>query len=180
MASSNSKLPIFIASAIGALGAVYIVSPKTEVSGMGKPSEAPKDGRSQSAIEGKNSDESPSVNSPHPALRYGGAAPGSQTSTTVAGQPGSSRKSHSAEHDVKTRDDPTASSGQGLEQMRERKEKGMGLPSPQGGDSPAQSVKAQKGYNDGQGPPHPDGPHEKDTKGGKQSGGGWTSWFGGK
>ncbi|WWC69196.1 uncharacterized protein I206_103132 [Kwoniella pini CBS 10737] len=178
MASSNSKLPIFIASAIGALGAVYIVAPKTELSGMGKPKEAIKDGRSQSAVDGKNNDGSPSVNSPHPALKYGGAAPGDQKSTTVAGQSESSRKSHSAEHDVKTREDPTASSGQGLAQMRERKEKGMGLPSPQGGDSPAQPVKAQKGYNDGQGPPHPDGPHEKST--GKEGRSGWSSWLGGK
>ncbi|WVQ69790.1 hypothetical protein V866_008045 [Kwoniella sp. B9012] len=177
MASSNSRLPIFIASAIGALGAVYIVSPKNEVSGMTKPAEAPKDGRGQSAIDGKNSDSSPSVNSPHPALRYGGAAPGDPKSTTVAGQPESSRKSHSAEHDVKTRDDPSASGGVGLAEMRERKMKGQGLPSPQGGDTPAQPVKAQKGYNEGQGPPHPDGPHEKDKQSSK---GGWSSWFGGK
>ncbi|WWC89829.1 uncharacterized protein L201_004757 [Kwoniella dendrophila CBS 6074] len=178
MASSNSKLPIFIASAIGALGAVYIVAPKTELSGKSAGGEPAKDGRSQSALDGSKDNSSPSVSSPHPNLSYGGASPGNQTSTTVAGQPGSSRKSHSAEHDVKTRDDPTAKSGQGLAEMRERKEKGMGLPSPQGGDSPAQPVKAQKGYNDGQGPPHPDGPQQKDQKGSGSSS--WSSWFGGK
>ncbi|WRT67403.1 uncharacterized protein IL334_004374 [Kwoniella shivajii] len=179
MASSNSKLPIFIASAIGALGAVYIVSPKTELSGKGKPASAPTEGRSQSAKDGKTSDGSASVSSPHPALHHGGSSPSDREGPTVAGQTGSSRKSHSAEHDVKTQDNPSGQAGQGLAQMRERKMEGKGLPSPQGGDTPAQATPAQKGYGEAQ-TQRDSGPNQSDTPKNKQSGGGWSSWFGGK
>ncbi|OCF36368.1 hypothetical protein I316_01615 [Kwoniella heveanensis BCC8398] len=156
MASTQSKFPIFIAATIGAAGAYYIVSPKVERSGK-TPGPTPTEGRGQSAISGKQNEESPSSHSPHPALKYGGAAPGDDKTTTVAGTSQQSRKSYSADHDVKTRDNPkgqdgTNGGGVGVAEMRERKMQGQGLPSPQGGDTKAQSVEVQQGYNDGQGP----------------------------
>ncbi|WVQ99008.1 hypothetical protein IAU59_006140 [Kwoniella sp. CBS 9459] len=156
MASTGSKFPIFVAATIGAAGAYYIVAPKTELSGK-TAGPKPTEGRGQSAISGKQDDKSPSSHSPHPALKEGGAAPGSDTTTTVAGTSAQSRKSYSADHDIKTRDnakgqDGTNGGGVGVAEMRERKMQGQGLPSPQGGDTKAQPVESQPGYNDGQGP----------------------------
>jgi hypothetical protein len=72
---------------------------------------------------------------PHTPLRGGGANPNTRGQTVVGTTP-DSRKSYSADHDVKIREDPTqhdgtGGGGVGLAEMRERKMAGQGLPSPQ-------------------------------------------------
>ncbi|WVR05434.1 hypothetical protein IAU60_002450 [Kwoniella sp. DSM 27419] len=173
MASTHSKFPIFIAATIGAAGAYYIVAPKVERTGK-TAGPAPGDGRSQSVLDNKNNS-GDSSQSPHPALKYGGAAPENIKQQTVAGTSQQSRKSYSADHDIKTNSNPghdgTGGGGVGVAEMRERKMAGQGLPSPQGGDTKAKTVEAQKGYNDGQGPPHAKGPQEQ--KSGDKKGSWW-------
>lgn len=73
---------------------------------------------------------------PHGGIKYGGASPVDPTKPSVAGTTPESRKGYSADHNVKTRSDPTvhdgtSGGGVGVAEMRERKMDGRGLPSPQ-------------------------------------------------
>ncbi|KAK8869545.1 hypothetical protein IAR55_000112 [Kwoniella newhampshirensis] len=158
MASTNRVFPMLVAGTVGVAGAYYIVAPKTELTGMTKGAGGPgsEGGQSQTVKDG-NKDSGSIAQSPHPALKYGGSAPGDPKSQTVAGTSAASRQSYSADHDVKTvtpNSDGSNGGGNGVAEMRERKEKGMGLPSPQGGDTKAQPVAATKDQGEGGGIPN--------------------------
>lgn len=73
---------------------------------------------------------------PHGGIKHGGASPVDPSKPSVAGTTPESRKGYSADHNVKTRSDPTVHDGTrgggvGVAEMRERKMEGKGLPSPQ-------------------------------------------------
>ncbi|WWD16194.1 hypothetical protein CI109_100619 [Kwoniella shandongensis] len=158
MASTNRVFPMLVAGAVGVAGAYYIVAPKTELTGMSKGTTdiSQEKGRSQTVKDG-NKDTGNIAQSPHPALKYGGASPGNASTQSIAGTSAASRKSYSADHDVKTATpnlDGSNGGGVGVAEMRERKEKGMGGPSPQGGDSKQEKpVAATKDQGEGGGIP---------------------------
>ncbi|KAL7424294.1 hypothetical protein Q5752_001884 [Cryptotrichosporon argae] len=142
--ASQRFIPYMVAATVGVAGGMYIWNaPLQDITGKAPPTGTPAEGRSQSVRDGSGG---PAAQ-PHAPLKYGGAAPSKGSDATVAGTTPESRKTYSADRDIKTRENPnvhdgTGGGGVGVKEMRERKEAGQGLPSKQGGDSKAKPAEA--------------------------------------
>ncbi|KAK4684558.1 hypothetical protein P7C73_g5618, partial [Tremellales sp. Uapishka_1] len=153
---SSRLVPALLAGGVGVIGGIYIWQmPLQELSGK-TPGPVPTEGRSQSHKDNKHNDGTMATQSPHPSLAYGGASPIKNDSPTVAGTTAAGRRGNSGDTDAKMRSNPkeqdgSEGGGNGLAEMRERKMEGRGLPSPQGGDTPAKPVAARMAEGEGGG-----------------------------
>ncbi|ORX33826.1 hypothetical protein BD324DRAFT_638754 [Kockovaella imperatae] len=149
-----------LAAATGLGIGYYMIIPgikesSQQISGHGPAPGPIEDGRSQAMKDGQIGSGSAMPRGPQ---REGGANFNNPLHPTVAGTTPESRRTGSADHNPTFRDDPnvhdgTSGGGVGLAEMRERKMKGQGLPSPQGGDTKPQAVNAVANEGEGGGVP---------------------------